>query len=199
MLRGLGLCGVEELQQRFGHLLPSVTEQEAVFVAQGQNPREVRRHIAAHMAICALHPGGSHAPGADRRSARSIRRQQALQRGSREAPVATGSGEDAEPSGVTPAAEGGGRHAEDPAGLGERHPIGIRSVARHRFYSNLSKQGLVAHCTIDIRGAPVRIAVSPQRRCCKELLAIPAATDEFHWWAESAQETSNLTHRRTAP
>jgi len=121
----LGSTCVEVLQQSGSENLPTLTEQQTLPVIEGEHPGELRRDIAACLAVGTRDPCRRQPGSADRGPPRPIRRQQALERIAREPSMSAGGGEHPQTAGVAPAAECRWGHAQQSARLGQTDPVSL--------------------------------------------------------------------------
>ena len=148
MRRGVRLRRVEVLEEARCEDVTPLTEQESLRVGEGQDPGELRSDVTACPPVRPRDPARRQTGIADRGTPRSIGREEALERRTGEPSMTARGREDAEATGVAPAAERRRRDAEDSASLRQADPVGIaRGVASHEIYANLPECDRLAHCT----------------------------------------------------
>jgi hypothetical protein len=93
----LGLRRVEMLEEAGGEELAPLAEQQALFVAEGQDPGQLGADLASGPPVGPGDPARGEPGPAEGRPAGSIRGQQTLQDGPRESTMAARRGEDVQP------------------------------------------------------------------------------------------------------
>jgi len=106
--RRLRLGGVQVLEEGRGEDVASFAEEEALLVAQGQDPGQLRRGVAARPTVGPRDPGWRQAGAPDRWAPRSISREETLEGRPGESPVAARRREDPQAARIAPAAQSGG-------------------------------------------------------------------------------------------